>query len=224
MNMRALCVYGSAALWATSGAALAVDHVFLPVELAAPSGGGSYRLMGQSAFFVVQSAGSTSGGQLDGVESPGGVLEFDEVFPPPSLSDYLRFGYFGLIETLDDNGDVTDRSLVMALQSGVGVGQAIGDLFAGRDEATLVGAFQTHDSPEFLGMLDDALVAPFAQGVVEIPPIGRAGETLTLVAFIGGPDGTLGMGVGTLRDITVPAPGAALFGAVSILAAARRRR
>lgn len=202
----------------------AADTVTLAVELASPREG-SYRLTGQSAFIVVQTGGSTSGGQLDGVESPGATIVYNEVFPPPSLSDYLTFGYFGLVETLDAGGDVVDLSLVMALRSGVGTGQAIGDLFAGQDEATLVAAFQTPDSPEFLSMLDAVAMSAFAQGDVGIPPIGRPGETLTLVAFTDGLDGTLGVGVGTLSDTTVPAPaGACVFGAAALAYVRRRRR
>lgn len=222
--MRA-CVVGACGLVAAGvlASSAAADVVTLSVTLDSP-GGGSYRLAGQSAFVVVLTNGSTSGGQLDGVESPGGTIVYSEVFPPPLINDYLTFGYFGLIETLDAGGDVIDTSLVMALDPGVGIGQTIGDLFSGLDEEALVAALQTFDSPEFLSLLDTLPGAAFAQGDVALPTIGRPGETLTLVAFRDGAGGHLGVGVGTLSDSTVPTPGGACVLIVASAALGRRRR
>jgi hypothetical protein len=221
MGVRVVAACGVALVAGVVGVA-AADEVTLPVTLDSPSTG-SYRLRGQSAFLVQQTGGGTSGGQLDGVESPGATISFTEVFPPPTLNDYLTFSYFGLIETLDDQGEVSDLSLVVALQPGVGIGQSVGDLFAGMDEATLVTAMQGFDTPEFFALMDAVNGAAFARGVIEIPPLGRAGETLHLVAFTGGPDGNLGVAVGSLRDITVPAPGGALLGLAGLVVLRRRR-
>lgn len=212
-----LAVLGAAAVVSAASA----DVVTLQVELDTPTDGG-YQLTGQSAMFVVQDSSLTTGGQLDGVMSGGTTITYDEVFPPPSLGDYLFFGYFGRIETLDGSGNVIDTSMIVALQPGVGIGELIEDLFGGPDEAALVAALGTFDSQEFFDMVSAAEHNSFSRGVVDVPPIGRPGETLDLVAFIGGPGGDLGVKVGTFSLSVVPAP-ATVGLLVGCLAMPRRR-
>jgi len=198
------------------------DAVTIGVDLPAP-GAGSYRLIGQSAMILTTSSGMSTGGQLDGVTSPGATIQYTEVFPPPTLNDYHDFGYFGRLETLDGSGNVADVSLVMAFRPGSGVGQLIGDVFSGQDEATLVAAFDTFDSPEFLNMLGLVSNEPRTLGTVAVPPIGRPGDTLDLVAFTVGPNGDVGAKVGSLTFSVVPAPATLGVLALGLLGCRRRR-
>lgn len=198
----------------------AADEVTLHVNLDDhPSG--TYQLTGQSAMFATMTGSVTTGGQLDGIVSGAADIGYTEVFPPPTLADYLTFGYFGRILTLDGLGGVTDTSMVVAMQPGTGVGLTIDAIFGGDDEATLVAALASNDSPEFFDFLDAALANGAAQGAIAVPPIGRPGDTLDLIAFIGGPNGDQGVKVGDFTFTVVPAPAAA---AALLLAAAGRRR
>lgn len=221
--IRTIVVSSVLALGATLAAG---DLVTLTVGVDWPDAGGEYVLAGQSSFFVTNANGGvTSGGQLDNIGSGGAIVSYDEVFPPPALGDYLDFGYVGLVETRDASGAVIDLSLVVAMRPGVGAGMTIGDILAGMDEATLVGAMSTQfDSPEFFGLQDAAVGTGDTRGAVGIPPIGRPGDTLELVAFTGGAGGDLGVVIGSLSVSIVPAPGAAGLLAVLGLVGARRRR
>ncbi len=172
---------------------------------------GKYHLRGQSAFLQTRTSSGTSGGQLDGVESGGATIQFNEAFPPPTLSDYLGFAYFGILETLDDSDAVIDTSLIVAFDSGSGVGQAISDTFP-YNEATLVNALTTSfDSAEFLDMLGLVPSNATTLGDIAVPPIGRPGTVLNLVAFTGGLNGDLGVTVGTLGMSVVPEPATCLL-------------
>lgn len=162
---------------------------------------GSYALTGQSALFQIRTNGFSTGGMLDGATSPGLSGGFDEAFPEPTLEDYLKFGYFGILQTLDGDSNVIDSSFIVALLPGSGVGSLVQDLFPYLEE-TLVGAFVTFDSPQFIDMLDKVPSSPVAVGDIAIP--SRSGETLDLIAFIGGIDGNEGVKVGTLSFAVVP--------------------
>lgn len=201
------------------------DSVSIDGTLDAPDAGGSYTLIGQSAFFVTTAGGFSSGGQLDGVGSGAFGIGYEELFPPPSITDYQRFGYVGLMETYDGAGDLADVSLVVAMQPGFGVGMTIGDVLSGLDEATLVaGISGSFDSPEFFDLLFAAVGSPDTSGNVALPTVPLPGDTLTLVAFTGGANGDLGVAVGTLSVTITPAPGAlGLIGAGGLVAARRRR-
>lgn len=220
MKSALLCsALGMAALAAPARA----DVVTIDVSLPGPAAG-SYRLIGQSAFVLTTLGGASSGGQLEGLESPGGSISYTEIFPPATFSDYQSFGFFGRIETLDDTGDVIDTSLIVGLRDGAGLGATIDSVLGGPDEATLVAALGTFDSPEFLDLLGTVSSDPLSLGLVELPPIGRGGETLTLVAFTAGPDGDLGAAVGTLTTSIVPGPSAAGLGIAVLGLSARRKR
>jgi hypothetical protein len=202
------------------------DTVIIDVELDGHELG-TYRLNGQSAFIQTRTGSGTSGGQLDGVVTGGTSIGFFELFPPPSLADYLGFAYFGIIETLDDSANVIDTSLVVAFDSGVGTGATIDPTFP-YDEATLVAAMTgPPDSAEFLDMLDLVPANATTLGDVAVPPIGRPGSVQDLVAFIGGPNGDIGVKVGQLSVTVVPEPSAlalAAAGMVAVGIVARRRR
>ena len=53
-------------------------------------------------------------------------------------------------------------------------------------------------------------------GDIAVPPLSRPGTVLDLVAFIGGPDGNLGVKVGTIAVTVVPEPSALVTGALGI--------
>lgn len=191
-------------------------------------------LRGQSNFFQTRTDGGTSGGQLDGVGFPGATIQFTEVFPPPSIADFLQFGYFGLMETRDDAGEITDTSLVVALRQqpldrGIapGVGQTIQDIYESLvyNEAQLVDAMSNEfDSEEFFALGNEVGGSAISRGNIGIPSIARPGETLNLIAFIGGDSGELGVDVGDLGVIVTPTPGAAALLGLSGVAMLRRRR
>jgi hypothetical protein len=208
-------------------AAASADEVTIDVALDQPGGASSsYSLVGQSAFAQFRTTGSTSGGQLDGVSTPGASITFTEVFPPPALDDYLTFAYFGLIETRDDNGDLVDTSLVVAFQPNVADGLPITDFFPTYTEAELVaGMSGSFDSPEFLYLLGDISSRIETVGTIGVPPLARVGDTLDLIAFIGDVGGDRGVKVGTIDVNVVPEPGTfALVAFPLALMAMRRRR
>jgi hypothetical protein len=191
-------------------------------------------LRGQSNFFQTRTDGGTSGGQLDGVSFPGASIQFTEIFPPPSIADFLQFGYFGLMETRDEAGAVIDTSLVVALRQQPldrgftpGVGQSIQDIFAALvyNEAQLVDAMSNEfDTDEFFALGNEVGGSAIGRGDIGIPSIARPGETLNLIAFIGGDDGVLGVDVGDIGVIVTPTPGATALLGLSGAAMLRRRR
>lgn len=165
-----------------------------------------YELAGQSAFSQTRVGSGTSGSQLDGVKSGGTSISFTELSPPPSLGDYLDFAYFGIIERRNDTNSVIDTSLIIAYTAGSGLGELVSDTFP-YTEAELVAALTGgFDSPEFLDMLDLVPANTTTRGAIAVPPIGRPGEVLDLIAFIGGDDGDVGVKVGTLAVQVVPEP------------------
>lgn len=207
------------------------DTVTINVDLDEPADG-TYRLVGQSAFIQTRTDSITSGGQLDFIESGSHSITFDELFPPASLSDYLGFAYFGILETIDIFDEVTGQFLVIAYLPGHGVGEAVTDTFP-YDAITLVNAFTSEfDSPEFLDMLGLVPSNSTTLGDIAVPPIGRPGTTLDLVAFFAGEAGPVGFKVGTLDVVVVPEPSSAMLmasaGVIAIAlgrrAVARRRR
>ena len=226
MSMKRL-VFGLCLVLLTGTAA--ADTVTIDAVVDSPDSG-SYRLSGQSAFIQTRTGSSTSGGQLNGVVSPGTSISFEEIFPPPTMADYLGFAYFGILQTLDEFDEIVDTSLVVAFDAGSGVGTVIVDTFP-YDEATLVAAFTGgDDSLEFLDMLDLAPANGSTLGDIAVTPIGRPGTLLDLVAFIGGDDGDVGVKIGTLGVTVVPEPSslsllllatAAMF-AVAFLRASRQ--
>lgn len=213
----------------------------------------AYQLAGQSAFIQTRTSSSSSGGQLDGAAGLG-EIQFLEVFPPPLLTDYISFSYLGIADLLgtDSNGDpvVLDRSIVIAYQPGVAEGLRIEDLFP-YTEATLVSQFTTQfDSAEFLDMAFTQVGGQAnTSGLISVqqtdchnttmcdaPTQIQFGETLDLIAFIGGENGDEGVVIGTLEfsmvqmlnvsPSAVPVPAAAwLFGSglLGLIGAARRK-
>lgn len=198
------------------------DIISIGVTLASPPEG-SYQLTGQSAMLKTTPDSLSSGGQLDDVASPGTVISYEEVFPPATLDDYKFFGYYGRILTKDSADAVTDTSIIMAFRQGEGVGHRISDYFS-YSESTLVTAFGSFDSPEFLDLIGGVSGNPLTRGIIEVLPIGRPGESLDLVAFTGGVDGDLGVSVGSLTYSVVPAPASALFLLAGGAVFGRRRR
>lgn len=178
-----------------------------------------YQLRGQSVYFSNRTAGLTTGGQLDGIDCRNDPLAqfnlaFYEFFPEVSLTDYLTYGYFGIVDTVtgfDTDGDgfedfeqVTDTSFVMAIVDNVGEGAKVEDFFPTLDEATLVGALTTsYDSPEFFEALFAAVEHPDLTGDIGLWQVNagvaspiRPAQQLTLVAFKDGPNGDEGRSIG----------------------------
>lgn len=189
---------------------------------------GSFELGGQSAFIQYRINSGTSGNPLDGVITPGTSIFFIELFPPPVLSDYIDFSYFGIVNTyaeIDAGGDLLDTSLVVAIQPGVGVGAKPEDFFT-ETEATLVTAFTTEfDSPEFLEILNNGINQANTRGTIGVPPISRPGQTLDLIAFIGGRSGEEGVKIGTVSMTVIPEPASvALLALGSSIMLIRRKR
>jgi hypothetical protein len=157
-----------------------------------------YRLAGQSVFFTQRTNGGTSGGPLDGVTSFDSATSVHEItsvegFPETILTDYLRFGYFGVLETVVPDGSggetVVDTSLIIATQFGFGEGLAVEDIFPTLTEQTLVNALvNTFDSAEFFAALDVANGNVNLSGVTGLTLAGtglvRQGDSLTLYGFI----------------------------------------
>lgn len=203
----------------------AQNDVTIGVSLDSPLDG-NYELTGQSAFMQFYAGGMSTGGQLDGIMSGSTGLGFTEVFSPPPLEDYVAWSYFGRINTYDSGNALVDRSFVIALQGGTGVGLKVEDLFA-YTESELVTAFDTYDSPEFLDILVggngiDSVV--ISKGAFTIAPLGAAGSKLDLIAFIGGPGGDVGVKVGEMSVAVVPEPGpAGLLGILGAILLLRRR-
>ncbi len=176
-----------------------------------------YQLAGQSAYIQTRASGGTSGGQLDGATGFG-QIDFTEVFPPALLTDYQTYSYIGVVDLQgsDSNGDpvVLDRSIVIAFQSGVAEGLRIDQLFpVAYTEATLVTQFTTlADSTEFLdlafnqvggqtntsGNLSVLYTDCHNTFVCDGPTQIQFGDTLDLVAFIGGTNGDEGVVIGRI--------------------------
>lgn len=234
----------SAALCAVAGSALA-DQVTITARLDypdQPDSGLYYRLTGQSVYFSLRTSSLTTGGQLDGLDSfasdPTGVtITFEEVFPEAELTDYLRFGYFGVVETLrvSDDGEpdsVIDRSIVIAGKSNMFGGLRVEDLLPGLDEMTLLDALtNSFDSPEFFSALGTATSDQRLQGDIRLltdpsddNPSGevRTGESIGLYGFF---DEATEIGyLATTVYRPVPSPGAICILGMAGLAGARRRR
>ena len=208
-----------------------------------------YQLAGQSAFMQTRTGSLTSSGQLDGATGLGHIL-FTEGSPPALLSDYLTYSYLGVVEFhgTDVNGDpvLLDQSIVIAFQPGTAEGFRLDELFPAYTESALVTAFTTSfDSPEFLDMAFTQVVGqPGTSGAIAVqqtdchgtlscdfPTQVQVGDTLDLIAFIGGAGGDEGVLIGridfgVLRQLNVPEPSSlSLFavGAFGLYAAGRRR-
>lgn len=225
------------------------DFVTISVTLPYPDGFGPsdgvfYRLAGQSAFYSNRTSSLTTGNQLDGLVSSTSFqdISFFEVFPENELTDYLTFGYFGVLETVMDDGSgeqVTDRSLVVAGQFGTFEGLPISSILPFAAESELVDALVNgFDTPQFFNALFSAVGNPdllgdlalFQQAFPAAPTDTlRNGQTLGLYAFIdavpGEEDRALQIGnlsASVLR--VVPAPATSLVAFAAVFAAARRRR
>lgn len=247
MSIRALV--GACAVAAVASSTLAdADLGVIGVSLDFPPAPGEFseppfrRLVGQSVFFSQRTNSGSTGGQLDGVtsfDSQNAVHEisFGEAFPEPNLTDYLRFGYFGVVETVEIGSEgqeiITDRSLVVATQFDYAQGLRVDDIF-GVSEATLVNALtSSFDSPEFFSALDVASNNPNLSGVTGLTLAGvsqiRQGDSLTLYAFYPDPSNDFvesGSDIGFIDHsmIRVPTPSVALLLALGVLPLARRRR
>lgn len=188
-----------------------------------------YRFIGQSAYFSQRTSSFTTGGQLDGIDCRNDEfaqfdIAFFEVFPEASLTDYLTFGYFGVVETVtafdtdfDGNVDfeeVTDQSFVMATRGQIGVDAKVEDFLPGYDEETLVTALTTtFDSPEFFDALSQISGHPDLAGDVYLWQVNagiannvRVGEQMSLIAFQGGENGDEGYLLGYLTTAITNIP------------------
>ncbi len=225
--MIAPCRVSACAVFASALASNAVGgsiNFTVDVELNAPDGF-VYTLLGQSAFITTRPFSFTTSNLLDNITSPGAGIGFGDVFPEPSLHDYHSFGYFGILETRMITGELVDTSLIVAFAPGMGVGSQIQQTLPAHDEATLVNAFTTQfDSSEFFDTLFAVVGEATLLGDIAAPPIGRPGETMDLIAFIGGDLGVEGVDVGDLTVAVIPAPGFAAVLGLGVLASLRRRR
>ena len=225
------------------------DFVTITVTLPYPDGFGPsdgvfYRLAGQSAFYSNRTSSLTTGGQLDGLVSSTSLqdISFLEVFPENELTDYLTFGYFGVLETVVDDGSgeqVTDRSLVVAGQFGTFAGLPISSILPFATESELVDALANgFDTPQFFDALFSAVGNPdllgdlalFQQAFPAAPTDTiRDGQTLGLYAFIdaipGEEDRALQIGnLSTSVLRVIPAPATVVLGLAGALVLAPRRR
>lgn len=194
-----------------------------------------FQFVGQSAYIQYRTDGSTTGGQMDFASGPDtSSISYTEVFPPPGLSDFLEFAYFGLVETrssLDDS--LIDTSFVFARQPlSVVPGPDLDaltfqDFFPSYTEDEVVSALRdTFDSAIFFDFLGDQIPnRPDTRGIIGIPELGRLGDTLDLVSFVGGTDGSSGSRIGTLGTVVViPEPAASILISFVGLGLLRRRR
>ncbi len=210
-----------------------------------PDGPSYFRLAGQSAFFSTRTSSFSTGGQLDGFttyDSENGPFEaqYFEVFPEVNLTDYLRFGYFGVVETVTFDAalgeTVTDRSLVFAGRFGEFDGMTIDQILPFTTESELVDALVSNfDSPQFFDALFSAVGNPDLQGDIRLSqrePGGiaetvREGESIGLYALIGGANGDEAVDIGYLATAVlreVPAPSSVALAVLAGLVAGRRRR
>ena len=223
-SVRTLRSLAAVAALACVGGAAVGGLITVNWNLDAPAEG-NYELIGQTSFFWTFSTGGlVTTNLLEGVGSGAGGVSFDDFFPPAHISEYANFGYFGRIITRDASGGVIDVSFIGAFAQGEGVGQEVDKYFAGHSESVLVNALDSFDSPEFFDTLFTAENDPRTHGAIKVTPIGRPGDTLDLVAFIGGEFGDIGVKIGTLTMEVVPAPGAAALLAIAGVAGTRRRR
>lgn len=245
MSIRALV--GACAVAAVASSTLAdADLGLIGVSLDPPNASAEFgepfrRLVGQSVFFSQRTNSGSTGGQLDGVtsfDSQNAVHEisFGEAFPEPNLTDYLRFGYFGVVETVEIGSEgqeiITDRSLVVAANS-FASGLRADDIFGVSEEALVNALTNSFDSPEFFGALDVVTNNPNFSGVTGLILAGvsqiRQGDSLTLYAFYPDPSNDFvesGSDIGFIDHtmIRVPTPSVALLLALGVLPLARRRR
>jgi len=176
-----------------------------------------YQLTGQSAYIQTRASSGTSGGQLN--DATGfGQIDYTEIFPPALLTDYQTYSYIGVVDLhgTDSNGDpvVLDRSIVIAFQPSVAEGLRIDQLFlVSYTEAMLVSQFTTqNDSPEFLDMAfyhvggltntsgNLSVLYTDCHNTFSCDPQTQIqfGDTLDLIAFIGGANGDEGVVIGTI--------------------------
>jgi hypothetical protein len=203
-----------------------------------------HRLTGQSAYFNTRTGSLTTGNQLDGItsfDSENSVFEisYNEVFPEASLTDYLHFGYFGVVETVgyDEHGDeeILDVSFVIASPFGIfpDTDFRVENIFPGIDEASLVHALtNSFDSPLFFDVLFSAVGSDDFRGLIGLGRVDsegaveeiRNGDVMMLLAF--NRDDDLASEIGFLETfiLRVPAPGVLALGALAGITAARRRR
>ncbi|MFG0326183.1 MAG: hypothetical protein ACF8SC_02805 [Phycisphaerales bacterium JB037] len=250
LNIRRVAALGvfAAGVVATSASA-SDDFVTITVDLPFPAGTGPgdgvfYRLAGQSAFYSLRTGSFTTGGLLDGLGSSASLqdISFQEFFPEVQLTDYLEFGYFGVLETVVDGAlgeEVVDRSLVVAGQAAIFEGLPISSILPFLTESELVDALTGgFDTPQFFDALFSAVGNPDLLGDLTLlqqafpgapTDLIRDGESLGLYGFIrsvpGEEDQAVwigGLSATVLR--VVPAPTAAGVWLVGGLAAARRRR
>lgn len=237
------------------GAALAPgasgsDRVTIAGGLDFPDGSDSqgpsyFRLAGQSAYFNIRTGSFTTGGQLDGFttfDTKNGPFEiqFFEVFPEQNLTDYLQFGYFGVVETVTVDAAlgevVTDRSLVVSGRFGVLEGLTINQILPFMTESELVDALVNgFDSPQFFSALFSAVDNPDLLGDIRLTqaePDGllevvRQGESIGLYALIGGDNGDEAVNIGYLATAihrVIPTPSTLALAGIAGLIASRRRR
>lgn len=231
-------------------AAPGFDRVTIAGALGFPDGSDSmgpsyFRLAGQSAYYNTRTSSFTTGGQLDGFttfDSKNGPFEvqFFEVFPETNLTDYLQFGYFGVVETVTVDAalgeTVTDRSLVVAGRFGVLDGLTINQIFPFMTENELVDALVNgFASPQFFDALFSAVGNPDLLGDIHltqrepggIAEIVRQGESIGLYALIGGDNGDEAVNIGYLATAIlreVPTPSSFALAVLAGLVAGRRRR
>lgn len=243
----------ASAIVAPAALANPVDIVTIGVSLDQPQRefgpfDGFYRLRGQSVYFSQRTNSGTTGGQLDGFDSRDSAqavaeIQFGEAFPEANLTDYLTFGYFGVIDTFEfvDDGFggfeevLVDSSIIIAVNGLLNEDAVRVEDLLGIDEASLLAALTgSFDSEEFFDALDAATQNPQTRGQIALiqsdtvtTTFVRGGESLSLFAFIDGDSGDLGRSVGFI-DTTilriVPAPASCGVLAFAGLAAARRRR
>jgi hypothetical protein len=210
-----------------------------------PDGPSYFRLAGQSAYYSTRTNSFSTGGQLDGFtsydsENAPFEVQFIEVFPEVNLTDYLRFGYFGVVETVTFSAalgeTVTDRSLVIAARGVAFEGMTIDSFLPFMTESELVDALvNTFDSPQFFDALFSAVSNPDLLGDIflsqgepgGVDEIVRLGESLQLYALIGGDNGDEAVSIGSLAtgvQRVIPTPSSLAPAVLAGLVAGRRRR
>lgn len=250
-NTSVMCAIAAVAIATPAANASPIDIVTITGSLAFPEladgendGSVYYRLTGQSAYYNTRTGSFATGNQLDGLTSYDAEVEdfqiiYTEFFPETNLTDYLQFGYFGVVETVSDTGNgetILASTLIVAGHFSEVEGQTIDAILPFFSVSGLVNALiGGFDTDEFFDALFSAVGNPALMGDITLyqfdggqaVDVLRYGQGLGLFAFIGGDNGDEAVAIGSLETSVlriVPTPSTIALGAVACFISASRRR